>query len=544
MQNQGFQHDYDEENDSDVEARLYAEVYHSNSIIGEEYNTNNPTLAIGELDNSSKTNSNNYDLLHDKNPNPQNSDGTNVRGSVMAPQNGSIGNDIINTESLTRRSNSQKANNFTQESESLQRVSDLNNTPNFKKRISNSCLDEANNLSKKKKYENKSDANESQSSPFKKPSSKSQVPQQRGNVQNNDSSLLNPYNRNAIDSKQKAMKLLSPEFMTLIFSGNTRKKKKKDYPVQKDKNKKPSKFTDGITIPSSNTRIAENSCNGDSMNDSAVIDISSESSNESFEDNSKYNTIMATDKKLNRRDPGLKITRACNSSDSEESIFEVPVPPKPAPPLIEVRDSDNEREKSNERDQDSFLSDSSNSLETTVQSNHNISLNSTMDRTQDTCEIISDSDDSDNLILNCTEIQKGVSTLSEIKKLNQQTPSKNTKISNVSNHLQQSQQISESSSNSVTIEKSPTGSKSKQKSLSSKNISAGEYFFRPMTEKMTSFYNDSWGGENFDMTEIKSNMSRKFMYITIPCTIRYCYSALMFLHLVKYFQMIQISGPF
>ncbi|XP_058799395.1 uncharacterized protein LOC131668924 [Phymastichus coffea] len=509
-QDQIFQHNYDDEHDSDVEARLYAEVYYSNTIIGEENNTDNSAFknqcpnAVNDFD---KSNCNNHDLLHEKNITQNKS-----INNITCNKNLTMLNDSsVNTKTTksTKESNTRSTNNFLKESVSTHKINNLSNiinTPNSKKRTSNKCLDDVNKSSKKQKHTNQNDIKESQSSHFKEPFS--ELRSNQGKTFHRDAcALVNPYNKNVMGNEQNSMKLLSPEFINIFFTGRSRKKKKKDHTFKKDKSKRTSNIIPDTEIieQSSNMTQVENNLENDISSNSPIINISSESSNESFQDNSKYNTIVATDKKLKDREFGFKNTDKTDMSDSEESIFEVPVPPKPAPLIVEVEDSDNEQE--NQSDKDNFLNDSVISQEIIVESDHEISLDSTLNETQDTCEIISDNDDFNSLILNCTEVQKGVSNLNEIKKLHQQKfiPIE-TNSDTSSSNIQHSQNMS--SNNSIAIEKTCTSLKSKPISKSSsKNISLAEYFFQPMNEKMKSFYNDSWGGEHFDMNRMKSNMS-------------------------------------
>lgn len=62
-------------------------------------------------------------------------------------------------------------------------------------------------------------------------------------------------------------------------------------------------------------------------------------------------------------------------------------------------------------------------------------------------------------------------------------------------------------------ESEPSGSKTnakKQKNKNNKNqgIPEEDYFFKPLSNKLKSFYNESWGGESFDLDKIRSEMPR------------------------------------
>ncbi|XP_015114761.1 uncharacterized protein LOC107039577 isoform X1 [Diachasma alloeum] len=104
-------------------------------------------------------------------------------------------------------------------------------------------------------------------------------------------------------------------------------------------------------------------------------------------------------------------------SDSDDSILEVPVPPKPTPPLISLQDSD---EESSSEEESSVVMDKSDRTSSRAKDSSSESSRSSSP------EIIEDSDDTRdssgthegvNLILNCTRVQKGVSSLAEIKRM-------------------------------------------------------------------------------------------------------------------------------
>lgn len=139
-----------------------------------------------------------------------------------------------------------------------------------------------------------------------------------------------------------------------------------------------------------------------------------------------------------------------DSSDSEESIFEVPVPPKPKPPLIDLQDSDEESDTntgidkddpilkkweynslmktcSKNRDDELQLTKTSNNHQDTSSKNKNIdkplynedsvNLNKSIETLTCAQEYCTD------IVLNCTTIQRGAKNISEIKEL-----SKNVEI--------------------------------------------------------------------------------------------------------------------
>ncbi|XP_063988430.1 uncharacterized protein LOC135168323 isoform X2 [Diachasmimorpha longicaudata] len=117
-----------------------------------------------------------------------------------------------------------------------------------------------------------------------------------------------------------------------------------------------------------------------------------------------------------------KKTRAtADVSDSDDSILEVPVPPKPIPLLISLPDSDDES--SSEEESPVVMDKSDKIIPVTKDSSSESSRSSSP-------VIIEDSETStdspgvlpvthlpDNLIMNCTTPQKGASTLAEIKRV-------------------------------------------------------------------------------------------------------------------------------
>lgn len=138
---------------------------------------------------------------------------------------------------------------------------------------------------------------------------------------------------------------------------------------------------------------------------------------------SKYNVMLKSAKQEIFLDKLKKDEQTLDSSDSEESIFEVPVPPKPKPPLINLHDSDEESNTNSKMDDliskkvsPKITGESSNHQGTSVKNkstdkslhNKDTTVNS---RNNHTCmqEIRED------IVLNCTIVQKGAKSISEIK---------------------------------------------------------------------------------------------------------------------------------
>jgi hypothetical protein len=258
---------------------------------------------------------------------------------------------------------------------------------------------------------------------------------------------------------------------------------------------------------------------------SEIIDISSESSKDSMEDNSKYNMIVATDKKLVKTRSSSIDNDSDDMSDTE-SIFEVPVPRKPTPPLIDIRDSDNERSDYNSSSESLNLQ----KTEFPKKGKRSCRLTSTPNVNQ---SVNVDSDIDCELMLNCTQIPTQASNLMRTERLNQNsnefrkgTNSNKQKVTieenlfDINKRISARSAIKERNSNvssnveSVSTKKvSPTlNNKQKNKDSPNRKYTESEgYFFQPMNKKMKAFYNKSWGGEDFDIDILKEKMSRKII---------------------------------
>ncbi|XP_050460184.1 uncharacterized protein LOC126856048 isoform X3 [Cataglyphis hispanica] len=139
---------------------------------------------------------------------------------------------------------------------------------------------------------------------------------------------------------------------------------------------------------------------------------------------SKYNVMSKSAKQEIFLDKLKNDKQTSDSSDSEESIFEVPVPPKPKPPLINLHDSDEENDTNSKMDElisknvsSKITGESSNHQGTSVKNkntnkslhNKDTTVNSRNNHTR-TQEIRED------IVLNCTIVQKGAKSICEIKK--------------------------------------------------------------------------------------------------------------------------------
>ncbi|XP_044583430.1 uncharacterized protein LOC123264277 isoform X2 [Cotesia glomerata] len=167
----------------------------------------------------------------------------------------------------------------------------------------------------------------------------------------------------------------------------------------------------------------------------------------SKDNNSKYNI-----KSPSKFSKSMATLDSSSDSDSDESIFEVPVPPKPAPPLINLNDSDesddsdseedsqdvpskiNLEEDENENDDDDNEEESSEKqiwdCDDDDDDDEKEEDNSNSEKQVWNCDDDDDDDDVDddeekeedrieaNFVLNCSQVQKAVPTLEELKKVN------------------------------------------------------------------------------------------------------------------------------
>ncbi|XP_011634241.1 uncharacterized protein LOC105425248 isoform X2 [Pogonomyrmex barbatus] len=296
---------------------------------------------------------------------------------------------------------------------------------------------------------------------------------------------------------------------------------------------------------------------------------------------SKYNVIskyVKQQKLIEKQSNESK--RVSDSSDSEESIFEVPVPPKPAPLLINLQDSDDEKDIDLETENDPILKrwnelnkiyspsrypkreirKTSNTLQDTSSKNstdkfsYNNSTSVNPDRNVQTHA----QETREDIVLNCTIIQKGAANIGEIKQLskNMEIEQGNKLTNDASQHskrLSPRDKSKGNNKNNVNIQRetsiSPAGKKFQTKTQQNldktnktlgvedrkrqyneieqmrhctqqsnkgialqnnkekKNESTNE-FFKSMSEQMRDYYNSTQGQENFDVNELQRNMSK------------------------------------
>ena len=157
-----------------------------------------------------------------------------------------------------------------------------------------------------------------------------------------------------------------------------------------------------------------------------------ESASDAFTEPSKYNVVS----KAKKQELKIYSEPVDISSDSDESILEVPVPPKAPPPVIQLPDSDEEDSNNDGARQDRetnkksmpcyiLETDSSSSNESSKSANRAEKLanfNRINDEATRGVRVIPEIPDSPaspepNLILNCTDIQRGAASLDDIRQM-------------------------------------------------------------------------------------------------------------------------------
>ncbi|XP_011497646.1 PREDICTED: LOW QUALITY PROTEIN: uncharacterized protein LOC105362018 [Ceratosolen solmsi marchali] len=565
--NESFTYSSDSNNDSDIESRLYAEIHFANIIDGDndliESAVDNELTQISEITSYNSSDINTFitgreNLNHfeqTESGDAETFNNLNEKSSIYFERHFKRANimDEVDISSVPAESSLNKSSNI------VPNINTLSNLKKMKKSNKRSAIDNSSNKSiesynKKSKYTDKSINSSDRKNKEVIPSyllndlDISTINRLREHIKKNKlqqgktkMKMLNPFHGKSADFAQ----LMDPEFLNLLHGKKLRlAKKAKNRKLKKtisksivenvsnittDTNiplieivdngdKKILENDDDTTSQKNNTEATGNNIEQrNSLNISEIIDISSESSSDSKEDNFKY-TSVATEKKLQAKNIVINDNSEESTSDCQ-SIFEIPVSPKPTPPVIVLKDSDNESRKSliiREVESPTRGEDFLHSPNNTVSNKLSVD---------------SESDSVSDMILNCSEIEPHVSNLSEIKKLN--------KLSNLRecdggrNVIEADVTILEDSINShastivssVIKESNSNGSNNaevastnnetnnlneKQKNKddhSHKNISMEEYFFQPMTNEMRTFYNKSWGGEQFDIKKLKSQMS-------------------------------------
>ncbi|XP_043257853.1 uncharacterized protein LOC122400442 isoform X2 [Colletes gigas] len=318
------------------------------------------------------------------------------------------------------------------------------------------------------------------------------------------------------------------------------------------------------------------------------------SSADQTEIDTRYDILSTNEKLQKTRTNSDEVTVLCSDTDSEseESILEVPIPPKPQPPVIQLPDSDDgtDMSDSNTDEECLFIIDNVGSIKkkekityrSDKSSDTNLARTTTINDT-------SKSGVTEDIMLNCTGVQKSVSSIKEIIEMRknvqnelEQCSSKdrnilnekekfvivnevryqnpnaiNKSLSSVTkkDNVSESQLLLETSNNSNVVyerdkQKSVTfaddvvapfcnsnefsssrkrrcesdgeqctnakqmkstegSSNQSQNKNKQKEETWEEYFFRPMSDNLKTFYNKPQGQENLDIWEIQSKMSNE-----------------------------------
>lgn len=171
--------------------------------------------------------------------------------------------------------------------------------------------------------------------------------------------------------------------------------------------------------------LRENECVKENKENQRQIIIEQELRAKSINDverNTKYEILSRSDKlqKKANYSEEIMLLSSDTESDSEESILEVPIPPKPQPPVINLQDSDENSETSSDNsdidEESSFIIEKKNDLvENTKKKTVVIDQNS--DSSNSVIDFIDDTPTIENIVLNCTEVQKGASSIKEIMEM-------------------------------------------------------------------------------------------------------------------------------
>lgn len=146
------------------------------------------------------------------------------------------------------------------------------------------------------------------------------------------------------------------------------------------------------------------------------------------ETDTKYDILCRTDKlqKPINYCEEITVLTSDTESDSEESILEVPIPPKPQPPIINLQDSDENSEttssNSDTDEESSFVIRKKNNLVENVKKKDSI-IDQESDSSNSVIDCTNDESSTEDIMLNCTEIQKGASSIKEIMEMNKKAQS-------------------------------------------------------------------------------------------------------------------------
>lgn len=168
--------------------------------------------------------------------------------------------------------------------------------------------------------------------------------------------------------------------------------------------------------------LRENECVKENKENQQQIIIEQELCAKSINDveaNTKYEILSRSDKLQKKANFSEEITLLSSDteSDSEESILEVPIPPKPQPPVINLQDSDENSETSSDNsdidEESSFIIEKKNDLVGNTKKK-TVVIDQNSDNSNSVIDFIDDTPTIENIVLNCTEVQKGASSIKEI----------------------------------------------------------------------------------------------------------------------------------
>ncbi|XP_053981113.1 uncharacterized protein LOC128877644 isoform X1 [Hylaeus volcanicus] len=161
-----------------------------------------------------------------------------------------------------------------------------------------------------------------------------------------------------------------------------------------------------------------------------------------IEKETRYEICTRSDKiqKVSNYSEEVAVLSVEMDSDSEESILEVPIPPKPLPPVIQLPDSDDEFDmSSSNRNEQFYINNICNLTEdyeniTYIRTKASNNVSTTIDDTLASCA-------TEDITLNCTEIQKAASSIKEIMEMSK----------NVQNDLTHSHKDKNASKDTFTL---------------------------------------------------------------------------------------------
>jgi len=208
---------------------------------------------------------------------------------------------------------------------------------------------------------------------------------------------------------------------------------------------------------------------------------------------SKYNVVSKCVKQ--KRLLAKQTDEDKDSSDSEESIFEVPIPPKPNPPLIDLQDSDEENDSNSGIDKDDLiLKKWENNASVKTNSRMTSFRNCELEILYDKSTINPDIETSmqkvpEDIVLNCTTIQRGAKSISEIKQLSSRVnqENKSTKDTNQNFKKTSPQNKSKRNNENTNLQQETSVTSERKLQMTQENVNkCHTYNLRSMKQNKTS----------------------------------------------------------